>query len=130
MKMKTRTCWTWCLIEYLTSVRIHTPDQLRKTPLDEDVVIWDIKDYLRRLFFFCSEASIDTLEKYRHWFRKGVFKVASKHFIQLFKINALVDDQKIPIVYVVMQSKTRMEYERGIKNCNRLEVHYHHRKLF
>ena len=39
-------------------------------------------------------------------------KVAPELFVQLFTIHALVDSRAMPMVYVLLQSKTQADYER------------------
>jgi hypothetical protein len=92
---------------------IQIPEQLKVTTRAETFLFWDSgADNPQRLFVFCTEANIDALEHNRHWFMDGTFKVAPELFVQLFTIHALVDNRALPMVYVLLQTKTEVDYER------------------
>ena len=92
---------------------IQIPDQLKVTTRGDSFLFWDSgEDDPQRLFVFCTDRNIDTLEQNAHWFMDGTFKVSPELFVQLFTIHALVDSRAMPTVYVLLQSKTQADYER------------------
>jgi len=89
---------------------IQIPDQLKVATRDDSFLFWDSgDDDPQRLFVFWN---IDTLEQNPHWFMDGTFKVAPELFVQLFTIHALVDRRAMPMMYVLLQSKSQADYER------------------
>jgi len=92
---------------------IQIPDQLKVTTRGDSFLFWDSgEDDPQRLFVFCTDRNIDTVEQNAHWFMDGTFKVAPELFVQLFTIHALVDNRALPMVYVLLRSKTQADYER------------------
>jgi len=90
---------------------IQIPDQLKVTTRGDSFLFWDSgEDDPQRVFG--TDRNIDRLEQNAHWFMVGTFKVSPELFVQLFTIHALVDSRAMPMVYVLLQSKTQADYER------------------
>ena len=88
-------------------------DRLKVITRGDSFLFWDSgEDDPQRLFVFCTDRNIDTLEQNAHRFMDGTFKVAPELFAQLFTIHALVDNQPLSMVYVLLQSKTQADDER------------------
>jgi len=63
-----------------------------------------------RIIMFGTEENLNILEEHRHWFMDGTFKVASRMFLHIFTIHALVDNSAVPLVYVLLQDKSQSSY--------------------
>ena len=61
---------------------------------------------------FGTTANLQLFEQYPHWFIDGTFKVAPEIFLQVFTINALIDNCSIPLIYVLMRTKTQADCAR------------------
>ncbi|BFZ03225.1 hypothetical protein BsWGS_06264 [Bradybaena similaris] len=64
------------------------------------------------MFMFGTAANLQLLQQHSHWFMDGTFKVAPSVFLQVFTVHALIDNRSIPLIYVLMGTKTQMDYER------------------
>jgi hypothetical protein len=89
------------------------PDTMKVTTRSENFLLWDSGDQdTNRMFMFGTAANLQLLEQYPHWFMDGTFKVAPEIFLQVFTIHALIDNRSIPLIYVLMGTKTQADYER------------------
>lgn len=89
------------------------PDTMKVTTRSENFLLWDSGDQdTNRMFMFGTATNLQLLEQYPHWFMDGTFKIAPEIFLQVFTIHALIDNRSIPLIYVLMGTKTQADYER------------------
>nr|XP_033788082.1 uncharacterized protein LOC117354520 isoform X1 [Geotrypetes seraphini] len=92
------------------------PDHLKVTMRGEHFLLWDSGESdENRIFIFSTQANINILEQNGHWFMDGTFKVAPELIVQMFTIHAFVDHRALPMVFVLLNSKTEEEYERILR---------------
>lgn len=65
------------------------------------------------LFMFGTSENLSLLEVHDHWFIDGTFKVSPAIYTQLFTVHAFTDNSANPLIYVLMNEKTQVAYERG-----------------
>ena len=70
---------------------------------------------------FGSHENLDALQIHSHWFIDGTFKVAPELFMQVFTIHGLVDNQALPLVYVLLTNKTEASYFRVFDSLKNLQ---------
>ena len=100
---------------------IQIPDQLKVTTRGDSFLFWDSgEDDPQRLFVFCTDRNIDTLEQNAHWFMDGTFKVVPELFVQLFTIHAVVDNRALPMVYVLLQADYERVFHKLLESRNTL----------
>jgi hypothetical protein len=82
---------------------------LRESPF----LLWDSGALdPNRILMFGSHENLDALQIHSHWFIDGTFTVAPELFMQVFTIHGLVDNQALPLVYVLLTNKTEASYFR------------------
>ena len=67
-------------------------------------------DTANRILLFASKRSLKVLASSRNWFFDATFKCSPTLFYQLFILHALVKDNTIACVFVLMSKKTQEQY--------------------
>jgi hypothetical protein len=89
------------------------PDELRLTARHKVFLLCDSgPGDCDRMLVFGTQDNLTILESHRHWYVDGTFKVAPTLFYQLFTIHALIDKSALPMVYALLQNKTKQSYKR------------------
>ncbi|CAG0893219.1 unnamed protein product [Darwinula stevensoni] len=98
------------------------PDAFKVTSKGTKFLLFDSgKNDSNRILIFCAERNLDLLQDSQHIFMDGTFKVVPAIFFQLFTIHALVFSATVvPLVYVLMHSKTENDYVRVMEKLNEL----------
>ena len=64
---------------------------------------------------FTRESHLDVLENATTAAADGTFKVKKKFFRQIFTIHGEVNGKLVPLVFVLMKSKTKKAYRKVFK---------------
>ena len=74
-------------------------------------MLWDSgNDDENCMFTFGTMQNLKLLEEYKLWFMDGTFKVAPELFFQVFTLHALINNRAMPLLYILMPSKTEEDY--------------------
>ena len=68
-----------------------------------------------RFMLFTRESHLDVLENAATVAADGTFKVKKKFFRQIFTIHGEVNGKLVPLVFVLMKSKTKKAYRKVFK---------------
>jgi len=92
---------------------IKIPDELMNTTRNEAFVLWDSGDNdPERFFIFGTDSNLDQLNINKHWFVDGTFSVAPQMYYQVFTLHTLINNKALPLLYVLLISKTEATYTR------------------
>ncbi|KAL3116353.1 hypothetical protein niasHT_002436 [Heterodera trifolii] len=61
-------------------------------------------------FLFATDDGLRRLRTYRNWASDGTFKTVSKNLLQLYTINALIEQSSVPAVFALMANKAQDTY--------------------
>lgn len=84
------------------------PENLQITHRGQQFLFHDSgRDDVHRFIMFCTNENLHLLTVNTHWFADGTFRVVSKLFNELYTIHAIVNNQMMPLVYVLCQNRTQ-----------------------
>ena len=72
----------------------------------------DEQDGNGRIIAFGSNATLQLLAASDTWMMDGNFKMAPKHFMQLYVIRVLLGETAVSTVYALLERKTQETYEK------------------
>src|SRR6218665_1314816 len=72
------------------------------------------------MMMFGTMENINRLQRNEHWFVAGTFRVAPAIFYQVFTLHALIDNKAVPLVYCLIQDKTKATYIRVFEKLKEL----------
>ena len=75
-----------------------------------------------RILIFATDDQLELLAAAKQWFADGTFKLSRRPFYQLYSLHAFIVNQQgmkqqIPLVYLLMSGKIKIQYsEAGLHN--------------
>ena len=78
---------------------------------------------------FTRESHLDVLENSSAAGGDGTFKVKKKYFRQIFTIHGEVNNKFVPLVFVLMKTKSKNAYRKVFKFLKSKRVSYHPKAL-
>ena len=106
----------------LSAASIVIPESLRYTFTGDNFILHDsgISDEDRVIIFGTNE-SLTWLRDNRHWLADGTFKTAPSVFLQIFTVHALIEENIIPCIYVLLTNKCEESYKVVFNKLKSLE---------
>ena len=83
-------------------------------------MLFDSGNNNQRLMIFGTNQNLDILQGSDHWYCDGTFKAAPVLFDQLFIVHGQFRDSVIPLLYVLMPSRSRASYTRLLEALGNL----------
>lgn len=99
---------------------LRIPPQYRRID-GEEFLKYDNEDFERRIIIFATNTMLALLVQSSHWMSDGTFKISPSLFFQIYTIHAIVRDNVIPCVYVLLPNKTRQTYREMWQELLHLE---------
>ncbi|XP_066914227.1 uncharacterized protein [Clytia hemisphaerica] len=91
------------------------PQEFQRTMNDERFLLFHsgVGDD-RRIILFCTDRALELLQRSRHWYADGTFRVCPEIFFQVYTIDVRVNERTIPCVFSLLPNKTEDTYGRMI----------------
>lgn len=95
---------------------LQVPERYARTSDGRTFLLHDSgpEDGDQRLLVFATDASLDRLERYGHWFLDGTFKCVPRLFAQLYTIHVSCDGTVLPAVFALLPNKQQQTYTRFV----------------
>ena len=89
------------------------PDQLRQTTDQRRFLLHDSgRGDGNRMLIFSTDQFLQTLHDSEHWMCDGTFKVSPNLFYQVYTVHALIRNNVLPCVFVLLPNKQHVTYSR------------------
>ena len=89
------------------------PDQLRQTTDQRRFLLYDSgRGDVNRMLIFSTDQFLQTLHDSEHWMCDGTFKVSPNLFYQVYTVHALIRNNVLPCVFVLLPNKQHVTYSR------------------
>ncbi|KAL4122931.1 hypothetical protein QTP88_015172 [Uroleucon formosanum] len=92
----------------------------------QQFLLYDNKNNKNRILVFASQLCLKSLSPSKHIFMDGTFATCPRGFFQVYIIHAQIGESSLPIVYVLLQNKTKETYKEMLlvlkKYCSSVEV--------
>lgn len=89
------------------------PDQLRLTTDQRRFLLYDSgRGDVIRMLIFSTDQFLQTMQDAEHWMCDGTFKVSPNLFYQVYTVHALIRNNVIPCVFVLLPNKQKDTYSR------------------
>ena len=87
------------------------PGEYQLTKRGQQFMLFDSQD-TERIIIFSTSNNLKLLKEGDNWYADGTFKTVPKLFNQLYTIHGLKENTVIPLVYILMESRTQNIYEK------------------
>ena len=89
------------------------PNQLRQTTDQRTFLLYDSGfGDVNRMLIFSTDQFLQSLHDSEHWMCDGTFKVARNLFYQVYTVHALIRNNVLPCVFVLLPNKQHVTYSR------------------
>jgi hypothetical protein len=75
-----------------------------------------------RILLFSTQRNLDLMAQCTHWFADGTFKTSPPLFSQVYTIHALIYNDIIPTIFVLMPNRTESTYNRVFSALKSLKL--------
>jgi len=73
-------------------------------------LLYDNENNENRIIIFSSPENLEVLKTSKYWYMDGTFSTAPTCFNQVYIIHVKMDSVTIPLVYILLQNKTKQTY--------------------
>lgn len=92
----------------------------------QQFLLYDNKNNKNRILVFASQLCLKSLSSSKHIFMDGTFATCPRGFFQVYVIHAQIGEKSLPMVYVLLQKKTKETYKEMLlvlkKYCSSVKV--------
>ncbi|QQP58582.1 Uncharacterized protein FKW44_003950 [Caligus rogercresseyi] len=88
------------------------PMEYHLTYSQEPFLLFDSNDRGDRILIFSTQDNLTILSQANTWYADGTFKVAPPLFEQLYTLHGVILDNVVPLVFVLMASKSEQCYKK------------------
>ena len=105
-----------------TAGELLMPDQLRETTDDRKFLHYDSgRGNVNRMLIFRTDQFLQTLHDSEDWMCDGTFKVSPNLLYQVYTVHALIRDNVLPCIFVLLPNKQHVTYSRMRTEIKSLE---------
>ncbi|XP_076045816.1 uncharacterized protein LOC143028060 [Oratosquilla oratoria] len=89
------------------------PDNLRQTTDQRSFLLHDSgRGDVHRMLIFSTDQFLQTLHDSEHWMCDGTFKVSPSLFYQVYTVHALIRNNVLPCIFVLLPNKQQVTYSQ------------------
>ena len=83
--------------------------------------LYDSEDCLNRIIIFTTKRNLQLLSTTNFWYADGTFKTVPSLFNQLYTIHGVINNDVLPLVYILMSKRTESSYRKLFFELKTLE---------
>ncbi|XP_068234292.1 uncharacterized protein [Palaemon carinicauda] len=102
-------------------LELSIPPKYRITHPHQQFLLFDNDDGSDRIIIFSTRKNLQVLSSASYWYADGTFKITPPLFHQLYSIHGNVNDDVLPLVFILMANKTEESYNKLLSELKGLE---------